>query len=128
MGKILPISIRVLLVIVASTFFIDQFSSFYDAHWEIAELSFDDPTYLGMTIMWLCIVIWVCFDIIKRKKHIPSLLLTFTLVTAAFMIFELLKNEGSASIFISFQLLEVVFWGIAFYVAKYKVERDWFCQ
>lgn len=112
----------------ASTFFIDQFSSFYDAHWEIAELSFDDPIYLGMTVMWLCVVAWICHDIIRRKKHIPSTLLVLTMVVAAFMVFEYLETDGSLNVVISFQFLEVVFWGIAYLIARYKVDVGWFCE
>ena len=125
---ILPTSVKVLLAIVGSTFFIDQLSSFYDAHWNIAEFSFGDPIYLGMTVMWVCIVIWICHDIIRRKKHILSTIKVITIIVSAFMAFEFIENDVNLITLISFQFLEVVFWCIAFLIAKFIVEDEWFCE
>lgn len=124
----MPTTIKILLVLIASTFFIDQLSSFHDAHWEIAELSFDDPIYLGMSIMWFCIVVWLCVDTLRRKKHIPNTVLTLTILVSLFMTLEVFESEGEFNTLISFQALEVAIWAAVYAIAKYKVEAEWFTR
>lgn len=123
----MPISIKLLIIVIVTTFFIDQLSSLYDAHWQIAELSFNDPIYLTMTIIWLSVIIWICRDIINKKKHIPSTILILFLVVSFFMVYQYIEsNEGVNTI--SFQVLEVILWGLAYIIAKYKVGDSWFCN
>lgn len=123
----MPVSIKLLIIVIASTFFIDQLSSLYDVHWQIAELSFSDPIYLTMTIIWLSVIIWICRDIINKKKHIPSTILTVFLVVSLFMVYQYVESNERVNT-INFQLLEVILWGIAYIIAKCKVGDSWFCD
>jgi len=124
----LPTSIKLLITIIVCTFFIDQFSWHYDTHWEVTGQALNDPVYLGLTIMWLCIVIWICHEIVKRKKHIPGTLLIVAVIVSAFMLIEYIVNENSIGVIVSFQFLEVGFWGMSYFIAKYQVKDKWFFE
>jgi len=121
-----PFSIISLIAIIVSTFVVDQLSSFYDEHWEIAEFTFDDPTYLGMSTLWLAVVLWISFDTLKGKKHIPTTLKIITAIFAVFFIFELIVNDITLSLLLSFQALEIALWITAFILSiNYKT---WFVE
>ena len=124
----IPTQIILILILVLSTVVVDQLSSFYDAQWEIAEFSFDDPFYLGFSMFWAAIVIWLSIHIIKRKKHIPNTLLILTIIVGLFFVFDFMDSEYNSVSLISFQFLEIIMWLLAYVISINSSGKEWFVE
>ena len=124
----IPIAIKLLLLLVISTFIVDQLSSMFDSHWAMAELTFDDPIYLGLTVLWFAVICFVSWHIIERKKHIPSTIKIIFIIVLIFFIFGVFEANFDLSIFISFQFLELLLWLTAYLLSNHKLTSEWFIE
>ena len=124
----IPIAIKLLLLLVISTFIVDQLSSMFDSHWAMAELTFDDPIYLGLTALWFAVICFVSCHIIERKKHIPSTIKIIFIIVLIFFIFGVFEANFDLSIFISFQFLELLLWLTAYLLSNHKLTSEWFIE
>jgi len=124
----IPIAIKLLLLLVISTFIVDQLSSMFDSHWAMAELTFDDPIYLGLTFLWFAVISFVCWHIIERKKHIPSTIKIIFIIVLIFFIFGVFEADFDLSIFVSFQFLELLLWLTAYLLSNNKLTSEWFIE
>jgi len=124
----IPIAIKFLVLLIISTFFIDQLSSMYDSHWAVAELSFDDPIYLVMTFFWFAVICLICWHTIERKKHIPATIKIIFIIVLIFFIFGLSETDFDLSIFVSFQFLELLLWFSAYLLSANKICSEWFIE
>jgi len=124
----MPVQIVIILIVVISTVVVDQLSSFYDAHWEIAEFSIDDPFYLGYSILWAAIVTWLSVHIVKSKKHIPNTLLILSLIIGLFFLFDYMDSEYKTVSLVSFQFLEAIMWLFAYILSQSNCGKEWFVK
>lgn len=124
----MPSQIITILILLFCTVLVDHLSSFYDAHWEIAELSFDDPIYLGLSVLWAAVVIWLSIDIFKRKKHIPNTLKILCIIVIFFFILEFMEADLISASIISFQFLEIIMWLVAYVLSVSSIGKSWFVE
>lgn len=124
----MPLPIILLCALVISSFIADQLSSFMDAHWQIAEFSFEDPWHIGMTIFWGSMILLILFCIKRKKPYTPKMFLYLGIACLAFLIFEVLDTELPASVvFFSYQATECFIWFICYALCcRNKTVKAWF--
>ena len=122
----MKITIILALICLCCSLISDQLSSFFDAHWAIAEFSFSDPMYLGMTVLWSGIIIWLSYDLMVRKRNISKDILWVSMISIFFLASEIPSEKLDLSVLISFQGLELVFFALAFGLLKTRSAKAYF--
>jgi len=122
----MPILIHLKIFLVAFTFVADQLSSFHDEHWEIAEFSFSDPIYLGISVLWLSIIAWIIHDIIKKKPGVRQTVIGISVVCAIFLAIDTFME--STFVLISFQSLELLVWVSLVFLCRSKTSENWYAK
>jgi hypothetical protein len=123
--KSIPIPIKFLLIIVLSTFIIEEIVFLYIFEWNIYEVYVDDPIYIFVTLLWFAIVIWISTDIVRRKKHISNTIKILFIITLLFYGFDITEYDYT---FFEIMLLSFspLLWLTAWIVSKNNICSEWF--
>jgi hypothetical protein len=120
----MPLLIYAKIILLSLSLVTFNLSSLYDPHWQVAEFSLSDPIYLALSLLWLGVIIWIIYDIIKKNPSVPK---TITWISAVCLILILMEYiEYSTIVLVSFQSLELIIWALLILICRTESSKKWY--
>jgi len=87
---------------------------------------FSDSWSLGFSILWVAIIIWLIWDVVRNRKDIRITLAIVSIIMFAATALDLLATEFRYAQ--AFDGLEFVFWLVAFSFLNLAPSKEWYIK
>jgi len=125
--KTMPLTIKYLFILIASTFIAGELLQLYEYDWDVAQVYVNDPVYLFLTLMWLGLILWLLRATTKGKKYIPEIIKILLIITVVFYLLEVYEFDYTF-IEIIIKSAESLLWLAAYFVSKNESSSSWFIE
>lgn len=119
-----PTSVKQAVILIVLSCVSTLFGWYLDS-FEYPDLSLADPVNLGVNLIWVAIIIWIIWDV-TRKKQVVTTLVIVSLIVFVALIFDYM--ESGFSVTFVFYLFELVFFLAAIFLLRTEDSRRWFAS
>ena len=123
----MPLTIKYLFILIASTFIAGELLQLYEYDWDVAQVYVNDPVYLFLTLMWLGLILWLLRATTKGKKYIPEIIKILLIITVVFYLLEVYEFDYTF-IEIIIKSAESLLWLATYFVSKNESSSSWFIE
>ena len=93
---------------------------------EGGEYGYSDTYSLVFSLIWVVIIIWIVWDVVKNRKDIRITLVIVSIIMFGATLLDLLASEFMFARV--FDGIELVLWLIAFLFLNTRESKDWYAQ
>ena len=91
---------------------------------EFNGLGFDEPLIFGTNLLWIAVVAWLIYDVIKNKNDVRIAIGLVSLLSIGFLISDYIDfGFNLAQAFYGF---EIILFGVALYYLSISESKSWY--
>ena len=87
-------------------------------------LGFDEPLIFGTNLLWIIVVAWLIYDVIKNKNDIRIAIGLVSLLSIGFLISDLI--DFGFNLAQAFYAFEIILFGVALYYLSIIDSKAWY--
>jgi hypothetical protein len=87
------------------------------------ELSFSDPFTSGFSVFWVLVIIWLLYDLSKKKNINLTLIIVSCIMVVSILIESFMFGFQIAH---NFYVLELIFFMTSYFLLRTKEAKQWY--